>query len=69
MVLKIFFYQKQNRQLIFSPKIPYDLVAERSEANLENLRIPFWWARKESNFLHSSYKDDVLPMNYGPARF
>jgi len=34
---KIFFYfesnSKQNRQLIFSPKIPYNLVAERSEAN------------------------------------
>ena len=34
----------QNRQLIFSPKIPYDLVAERSEANLENLQFPVWWA-------------------------
>ena len=27
----------QNRQLIFSPKIPYNLVAERSEANQGNL--------------------------------
>jgi len=30
----------QNRQLIFSPKKPYNLVAERSEANLENLQFP-----------------------------
>ena len=33
----------QNRQLIFSPRIPYDLVAERSEANLDSLTFPFWW--------------------------
>ncbi|PJA91677.1 hypothetical protein CO134_04130 [Candidatus Kuenenbacteria bacterium CG_4_9_14_3_um_filter_39_14] len=32
----------RNRQLIFSPKIPYDLVAERSEANLDSLTFPFW---------------------------
>jgi len=32
----------QNRQLIFSPKIPYDLVAERSEANQRNLTFPYW---------------------------
>ena len=30
----------QNRQLIFSPKIPYDLVAERSEANPDLLTFP-----------------------------
>ena len=34
----------QNRQLIFSSRKPYDLVAERSEANPKNLQIPFWWA-------------------------
>ena len=39
----------QNRQLLFSPKIPYDLVAERSEANLENLQFPVWWTRGELN--------------------
>ena len=32
----------QNRQFVFAPKIEYRLVAERSEANLSNLRIPFW---------------------------
>ena len=32
----------QNRQLIFSPKIPYNLVAERSEANRNRLQIPYW---------------------------
>ena len=29
----------QNRQLIFEPKIPYDLVAERSEATASGLRF------------------------------
>ena len=34
----------QNRQLIFSPRIPYDLVAERGEANPDLLTFPFWWS-------------------------
>jgi len=33
----------QNRQLIFSPKKPYDLVAERSEAIAPCLQFPVWW--------------------------
>ncbi|MEK7117350.1 MAG: hypothetical protein AAB861_01090, partial [Patescibacteria group bacterium] len=32
----------RNRQLIFSPKIPYNLVAERSEATPNHLQIPYW---------------------------
>jgi len=39
----------QNRQLIFSPKIPYNLVAERSEANQRNLTFPYWCRRRDSN--------------------
>ena len=42
---------------VFAPKIEYQLVAERScgeliepsEANLSNLRIPFWCRGRESN--------------------
>ena len=34
----------QNRQLIFSPRKPYDLVAERSEATAPCLQFPVWWA-------------------------
>ena len=34
----------QNRQLIFSPKIPYDLVAERSEATASRLQFPVRWS-------------------------
>ena len=39
----------QNRQLIFSPRKPYDLVAERSEANPDLLTFPVWWTRADSN--------------------
>ncbi len=39
----------QNRQLIFSPKIPYNLVAERSEANQRNLTFPYWCRGEDSN--------------------
>ena len=39
----------QNRQLIFSPKIPYNLVAERSEANQRNLTFPYWCPGGDSN--------------------
>ncbi len=50
----------QNRQLIFSPKIPYNLVAERSEANPDLLTFPVMWTRGESN---SRFPD--VPMNFG----
>ena len=39
----------RNRQLIFSPKIPYNLIAERSEANRNRLQIPYWCAGRDSN--------------------
>jgi len=39
----------QNRQLIFLPKTPYNLVAERSEANQRNLTIPRWCRGRELN--------------------
>ena len=46
----------QNRQLLFSPRIPYDLVAEPflrqdklREATAPCLQFPVWWTRGESN--------------------
>ena len=39
----------QNRQFKFSAKIPYDLVAKRSEATAENLQFPVWCGMGESN--------------------
>ena len=32
----------RNRQFVFTPKIEYKLVAERSEANQNRLIFPFW---------------------------
>src|SRR3989344_739518 len=32
----------RNREFVFTPKIEYKLVAERSEANPSNLTFPFW---------------------------
>ena len=39
----------RNRQLIFSPKIPYNLVAERSEVNQKPLQFSYWCPGGESN--------------------
>jgi site-specific DNA recombinase len=39
----------QNRQLIFSPKIQYELAAERSEAASKSLRFSKMWTMGESN--------------------
>ncbi len=33
----------RNRQFVFAPKIEYQLVAERGEANLQNLQFPQWY--------------------------
>jgi len=32
----------RNRQFVFTPKIEYELVAERSEANQNSLTFPTW---------------------------
>ncbi len=34
----------QNRQLLFSPKIPYDLVAACGGPMPKNLQFPLWWS-------------------------
>src|SRR3989339_1311528 len=41
----------RNRQFVFAPKIEYELVAKRSEANQNSLTFPFWWTRGDSNSL------------------
>jgi len=42
LVIKNFLFPERNRQLIFSPKIQYNLIAERGEANRNRLQIPYW---------------------------
>ena len=39
----------RNREFVFTPKIEYKLVAERSEASLSNLQFPTWCAQQGSN--------------------
>ena len=49
MIKNFSFPKMQNRQLIFSPKIQYKLVAERSEATSDSLRFSKMWTWGESN--------------------
>ena len=54
----------RNRQFVFAPKIEYKLVAERSEANLQNLQFPQWCPQQESN-LHLPLRTGLFyPLNY-----
>ena len=39
----------QNRQLLFSPRKPYDLVAAEGGPVHKNLQFPLWWTHGESN--------------------
>jgi len=42
MIKKFSSPKMRNREFVFTPKIEYELVAERSEANLSNLQLPVW---------------------------
>ena len=42
MIKKFSSPKMQNRQFVFTPKIQYKLVAERSEANQNRLQFPTW---------------------------
>jgi len=56
----------QNRQLIFSPRIPYDLVTERSEATASCLQFPVWWAILKivrTHFVPTAVVDEGLAKN------
>ena len=63
----------RNRQFVFTPKIEYELVAERpvvssvepSEANLSSLQFPTWCPRQESNLDIGFRKPVFCPLNYG----
>ena len=39
----------RNREFVFTPKIEYKLVAERSEASQRNLTFPYWCPEGDSN--------------------
>src|SRR3989344_6994355 len=44
MIKKFSSPKMRNRQFVFTPKIEYELVAERSEANQNPLTFPIWCA-------------------------
>lgn len=55
----------QNRQLILSPKIQYELTAERSEAAFSDLPFSKVCAHEGSNFRPFACQANALPLSYG----
>ena len=55
----------RNREFFFTPKIEYELVAERSEANQNSLTFPVWCAQKESNPHLWFRRPTLYPLSYG----
>ena len=53
----------QNRPLIFSPKVQYELTAERSEAASNGLRFSKMWAVEGSNFWPRRCQRRALPLS------
>ena len=54
----------RNREFLFAPKNPYDLVAERSEATSESLTFPTWCRWQGSNLRQLLYEGSALPLSY-----
>ena len=65
MIKKFSSPKMRNRQLVFTPKIEYKLVAERSEENQNSLTFPTWCPRKESNPHLELRRLPFYPLNYG----
>ena len=55
----------RNREFVFTPKIEYKLVAERSEANQNSLTFPTWCSILELVRTHFSGK--FPPRKFGKA--
>ena len=51
----------RNREFVFTPKIEYELVAERSEANQNSLTFPVWCTLQDSNLRPTRCKRVALP--------
>ncbi len=61
----------RNREFVFTPKIEYKLVAERSEANQNSLTFPTWCSILElvrTHFAPTQGRDEeVPPRKFGKA--
>ena len=60
----------RNREFVFTPKIEYELVAERSEANPSNLQFPTWCEFTTKLELFSKIQFSFRPASaFGRAEF
>ena len=59
----------RNREFVFTPKIEYELVAERSEANQNRLLIPMWCSILELVRTHfaAAGGEENPPRKFGKA--
>ena len=59
----------RNREFVFTPKIEYKLVAERSEANQNSLTFPTWCSILELVRTHfaAAGGEEVPPRKFGKA--
>ena len=55
----------RNRQFFFTPKIEYELVAERSEANQNSLTFPVWCSILE--LVRTHFSEKIPPRKSGKA--
>ena len=55
----------QNCEFVFTPKIEYELVAERSEANQNRLIFPFWCSILE--LVRTHFSEKIPPRKFGKA--
>ena len=61
MIKKLSSPKMRNREFVFTPKIEYKLVAERSEANPNPLLFPFWHGRGDLNPQPAVLETAALP--------
>ena len=55
----------RNREFVFTPKIEYELVAERSEANQNSLTFPTWCSILE--LVRTHFSEKIPPQKFGKA--
>ena len=55
----------RNREFVFIPKIEYELVAERSEANPSNLQFPTWCSILK--IVRTHFAEKIPPRKFGKA--
>src|SRR3989344_263641 len=57
MIKKFSSLKMRNREFVFTPKIEYELIAERSEAKQNSLTFPDWCVEQDSNLRSPKARD------------